>query len=212
MNDIILFGMQGSGKGTQGALLAEKYNSIVFDTGSALRKIASEDSPLGNKVKTIIESGDLVPTEIVMEVIEDFVNKIPQEKFVIFDGIPRNEEQRDQFNALMSKLNKQPTVIYINIPREEAEKRLLSRKICKQCKKIFPGNISSPDCTNCEGGALETRSDDNPEAIKKRLDVFFEKTVPVIESYQEDYTFLNIDGTPPISEVSQNIVEQISNS
>ena len=103
MIDLILVGIQGSGKGTQGKLLAEKFGYKIFETGGALRAIAKEDSALGHKVKEITERGDLVPNEIVMEIVEHFFAGISSEVPVIFDGIPRSEEQRQSLENLLQE-------------------------------------------------------------------------------------------------------------
>lgn len=203
--------MQGSGKGTQGKYLAENFGYKIFDTGSALRGIADEGSDLGEKVKGIMNRGELVPTEVVMEVIEDFIHKSGDETPIVFDGLPRNTEQKEQFEQLMNKVNKRPIAILIDISRDLAETRLLIRKICTQCKKIFPGDYGSDTCDeeNCNGN-LETRSDDNPEAIEKRLDVFFEHTQPIIDQYKNEDNLLVIDGKPSIPEVSELLKNKLS--
>lgn len=208
--DVILFGIQGSGKGTQGKMLASEYGYTVFDTGSALRAIAAEESELGVKVKTIIERGDLVPTEVVMEVIADFIDKQNGDQPIVFDGIPRNKEQQEQFDALMEKVGKAPTPVLIDISRDVAEKRLLMRKVCSKCKKIFPGDYASSECNedDCDK-TLETRKDDNPEAINKRLDIFVQETMPVIESYKASGKLITIDGLPSIPEVSELVKQQL---
>lgn len=202
--DIILFGMQGSGKGTQGSLLKEHYGYTVFDTGSALRAIAAEDSELGRKVKSVLESGNLVSTEIVMDVLEDFVVKQDSDTPILFDGIPRNAQQHEQFLNVMERVNRNPTVVYISLPREEAEARLLKRKTCKNCKKIFAAAYADTKCDEC-GGELITRSDDNIEAITQRIDVFLENTKPIIDSYFEKNKAIEIDGRPSIEEVYETL-------
>jgi adenylate kinase len=101
--DLILFGMQGSGKGTQSRFLAESCGFEIFEAGAELRRLANEDSELARKVKTIMEAGHLVPTEVVMEIIEDFLHRLPEGKAALFDGIPRSEDQREQFDALLEK-------------------------------------------------------------------------------------------------------------
>jgi len=209
MKDLILFGMQGSGKGTQGALLAKKYGYTIFDTGSALRAIAKKNSELGQKIRGIIESGKLVSTEIVMEVVADTISRIDSDQAIIFDGIPRSEEQRQQFEVIMNKLHRTPTALYINLSRENAENRLLSRKMCRNCSAIFEADYKKDTCDIC-GGEIYVRKDDNPTAIKKRIGIFFTETTPVIEYYKEQGRYLEVDGEPSVSEVSVAIEDKIN--
>jgi adenylate kinase len=208
MKDLILFGMQGSGKGTQGSILARKYGYQVFDTGSALRSIAAENNGLGHKVKEIINQGVLVPTEIVMEVLESFIRKSEPESIFIFDGIPRSEEQKVQFEAIMNKVQRMPIALYIDIPRDEGEKRLLMRKICKQCNAIFGENYHEKVCHNC-GGEIYVRKDDNYKAIKQRIDIFFEETALVLKYYQKQKRLIEVNGAQTVDEVTKEIERKI---
>lgn len=207
MKDIILFGVQGSGKGTQGKILAKKNQATVFDTGSALRSIAARGSELGNEVKSIIDSGNLVSTEVVMRVIEDFMDNAEDESVFVFDGIPRNFEQYEQFEVLMEKVGRKPNALLIDIPREIAENRLLKRKMCRGCQKIFGSNFTEKECDDC-GGEVYVRADDNAEAIKHRIDVFFSDTVPVIKRYESENRVIRVDGTPEVVEVATLIEDE----
>ncbi|MFC1616418.1 adenylate kinase family protein [Patescibacteria group bacterium] len=198
--DLILFGMQGSGKGTLGKQLSERYNMEFFETGAELRKLSSEDSELGQKVKSIIEAGHLVSNEVVMEIVENFMNNIDDpKKGIIFDGIPRKIIQAETLNALLDKHDRTYKAVLLEIKEETALKRLTTRRICKECKNVYP--VSYED-ENCEcGGELVTRSDDNPEAIKTRLKAFADETVPAIDLYKENLIVL--DGEPTIDEVGE---------
>lgn len=204
--DLIFFGMQGAGKGTVGKSVAEKFNLKVFETGGALRALAQEPSPLGYKVKEIIEAGHLVPNEVVMEIVEDFINKLPPNTNVLFDGIPRSIEQANSLNALLQKLNRPFTPVLIEIKEETALARLTTRKICSQCKKVFPATYVSDTCDAC-GGKLTTRADDNPEAIKTRLQAFKDETAPAIATYEN---LITVDGEPTIEEVANATIQILS--
>lgn len=186
----VLFGIQGSGKGTQAKIIANKHNYTIFETGAELRKLAQEESPLGQKVKSIIESGNLVSNETVMEIVENFVNSQPQEQKIIFDGIPRQKVQAESFNSLMLKLGKEFKCILIEVSKSEAVKRMLSRTIIKDGKEV-------------------KRKDDNPEAIEKRLQIYFDETYPVIESYKEQNQLISINGEQSIEDVTTEIFTKI---
>ncbi|MBU0667591.1 nucleoside monophosphate kinase [Patescibacteria group bacterium] len=198
--DIVLFGIQGSGKGTIARAVSEKFGFHYFETGAELRKLSQENSPLGHKVKEIIEAGKLVPNDIVMEIIEHFMETVPANESAIFDGIPRKQFQAETFDALMKKLGRSYIGILVHVPEDIALKRLTLRRICESCKAVYPADYDRSSCEKCSG-ELVTRSDDNPESIKTRFAAYFEETMPVIEGYKARNMLLTIDGIPRIPEV-----------
>lgn len=181
MKDLIMFGMQGSGKGTQGAIIAEEYGYKIFETGAELRALTQEDPDLGRKVKAIVDKGDLVPNEIVMEIIENFLDKVDAETPVLFDGLPRSMPQKETFDALLEKKERNPHGIFIDLSEEEAVKRML----------------------------LRGRADDNEEAIKNRIGNYRKETIPVIEEYEKDELLTRVNGIQSIEEVYEDIVKVI---
>ncbi|MBI5414342.1 nucleoside monophosphate kinase [Candidatus Peregrinibacteria bacterium] len=184
MKDLILFGMQGSGKGTQGKLLAEKYGYQIFETGAELRKLTEENSELGRKVKDIVQRGDLVPNEIVMEIGDHFLNNTDLSRPVLFDGIPRSLPQKATLDALLEKHERKILGIFLEVDEEEATKRLL----------------------------LRARSDDNEAAIRRRIENYRKETLPVIEKYESAGILFRTNGlqevTTVFSEVSEIIEEE----
>lgn len=204
--DLVLFGMQGSGKGTQSRLIAQDCNMEIFETVEALRKLAAEDSELGKKVKKIIEAGHLVPTKVVMEIIKDFISKLPEGKSALFDGLPRSLEQQEQFDKLLKSEGREFKGILIEITEEEALRRLTTRRICSKCKEAYPSFYDKKKCEKC-GGKLITRKDDTPDAIRVRLDTFAEKTVPVINNYKERNLMLVVNGEQKIEDVTIEMME-----
>lgn len=204
--DIVLFGIQGSGKGTIGRAVCEKFGFHYFETGAELRKLAQQDSDLAQKVKAIMEAGKLVSNDVVMEIIEEYMNNLPDDKPVIFDGIPRKPIQSKTFDELMKKLQREFMGILVEVPEEEALKRLTQRRICSNCKTVYPANYEKEACEKCDG-ELITRSDDNPESIRVRFQAYFDETMPVIENYKADGKLISIDGTPPIEEVRDAVMK-----
>jgi len=202
--DFVLFGMQGSGKGTQGKLIAERHNLLTFETGAELRKLAQEESDLGKKVKSIIEAGHLVSNEVVMEIIEDFMNKLPAGTTVLFDGIPRKMEQAESFDTLMQKLGREFIGVLIEISESAALQRLTTRRICEKCKEVYPAKYEGTTCKKC-GGKLITRKDDNADAIQTRLTAYSEETLPVIEKYLQEGKMIKINGEQSIEEVDAEL-------
>lgn len=206
--DYVLFGIQGSGKGTHGKILAQKLNAAYFETGEELRKLAAENSPLGKKVKSIIEAGHLVPNEVVMEIVEYFA-KEHAGRAIIFDGIPRNKEQNETLEKLLQKMGREYIGIYFELSREEAENRLLKRRICTGCKAVYPASYSkSAACEMC-GGKLVTRADDNADSIRTRLDIFYKETLPVIEEWKTRGKIIEVDSSGAIEKVTQELFSKI---
>lgn len=207
--DILLFGMQGSGKGTQARILTEHHNFAHFETGAELRKLAQENSALGGKVKSIIEAGHLVPNEVVMEIVENFIGKIPASKPIVFDGIPRKLEQAESLEKNLSKHNRDWIGVFVEISEEEALKRLGARRICPSCKSIYPASYIEKNCRNCNI-PLETRSDDTKEAIKTRIQAYKNETLPVIEKYTRANKIISLNGAQSIEAVNQEFFQKVA--
>lgn len=207
--DLVLFGRQGSGKGTQGKYLAQRYDLICFITGDELRKLSKENSELGQKIKGIVEAGHLVPNSVVMEIIEHFMKHLPQGKSVLFDGIPRQMEQAQSFDALMKKLGRDFTGVVFEISEQIAIERLTQRRMCEQCKAIYPATYDKIECEAC-GGKLIIRSDDsNMESIQNRLNVYQNETIPVMEKYRKQNKIIEIDGEKKIEEVNEEVFKKL---
>lgn len=206
--DLVLFGIQGSGKGTQGKILAEKMQAAYFEMGGELRKLSHEESELGKKVKAIIDGGNLVPNEVVMEIVEHFVKNLKDPATrIIFDGIPRTAEQSASFEKLVSSLGRDYTGVYFELSRRDAENRLLKRRICSNCKSVFPTFYTGTSCEKC-GGQLAARADDNAEAIQKRLDIFYTETVPVVKKWESVGRMIRLDGSGSIEEVTAELFKK----
>lgn len=202
--DLILFGIQGSGKGTQGKILKDRYDTLYFETGAELRRLSQEDSELGRKVKEIIEAGHLVPNEVVMEIVEDFLKNVPEDKTVIFDGIPRKMEQAMSLDALLDKNGREYKAVILDLSEQVALNRLTLRRICSECKTAYPADYKNEMCERCQG-ELVTRSDDNPESIKTRIKAYFDETMPVINMYSGQGKLIRINGEQSIEGVSAEL-------
>ncbi|MCF7830711.1 nucleoside monophosphate kinase [Candidatus Gracilibacteria bacterium] len=184
MNDLILVGIQGSGKGTQARILAEKFGYQIFETGGELRNIAKEESELGRKVKEITERGDLVPNEIVMEIVENFLSKVSNDTPVIFDGIPRSDSQRISLEDLLNRHERKFSVLEVKLSEKESMQRMMKR------------------------AEIENRADDTPEVMKKRIANFYTHTQPLLDAWKD--RLITVDGDQPIEEVSKEILEKLN--
>ena len=206
--DIILFGMQGSGKGTQGRYLAEKYNLTIFEMGGQLRQMISSGSSLGEKIKEIVEVGNLVDGDTIIDVVGNFLSKIPADQPVLFDGIPRTVAQSDKLLNLLSGNNRDAFAVVIKISEDEAIKRLTQRRVCEKCHGVYAPSYKSDVCEHC-GGKLVIRHDDNLESIKRRLENYENETVPVIKSFYERDHLIEVDGEQPIEKVTKEMFEKV---
>ncbi|MFH0820780.1 MAG: nucleoside monophosphate kinase [Candidatus Peregrinibacteria bacterium] len=211
--DIILFGMQGSGKGTQGKILAQKYGLTVFEMGAELRKHIASGSSLGQRIKTIVERGDLVDNDTVMEVVQNFVGSFSGDHHILFDGIPRTAGQSEKLLALIHQHGHDAFALHIKISYDEAMKRLTQRRVCKNCKEVYPAFYEGETCSARSGeqvcgGPLVTRHDDNTEAIAKRLENYEKETLPVIKKFSEIDRLIEVDGEQSIPDVTEEMIEK----
>jgi adenylate kinase len=207
--DIVLFGIQGSGKGTLGKAVSRQFDYNYFEMGGELRRLAQEDSELGKKIKSIIEAGHLVSNEIVIEIVDNFINtNTSSQNPIIFDGIPRQMEQAQLFEEVLKKHQRQFMGILVDVPEQEALRRLTTRRVCKSCKEVYPASYSGEKCSKCQG-ELITRSDDTPKSIKTRIEAYYAETMPVINKYEEEGRIIIIDGTPEINEATNNMIQAV---
>jgi len=180
----IIFGAPGSGKGTYASRLQSKLGVYVIAMGDIFREIMMEDSAFGIKIKGYVEKGLLVPDEIVVEVLKKRLSKIPKGKGLILDGYPRTVEQAEK----LEKIVKIGVIILLVVPDWIIIERLSSRRICKNCGTVYNIRFLKPKvegvCDKC-GGILYQRSDDNPEVIKKRIEVYAAQTKPILRLFKE---------------------------
>lgn len=182
MVNLIIFGAPGSGKGTYASRLKEKLNVAVIATGDIFREMMKEDTPLGRKVRGCVEKGLLVPDDITLEVLKQNLAEIPKRKGFILDGYPRTIEQAKALDGI-AKID---AIIHLIVPDWIIIERLSSRRICKNCGAIYNLLFLKPKndmvCDKC-GGQLYQRSDDTPEVIKKRIEVYEKQTQPLLQYY-----------------------------
>jgi adenylate kinase len=210
--NLIIFGPQGSGKGTQADKLAEKYKLQHIETGQIFREIARENSELGRKIKALNDQKEMIPDDITIDVIRNFLTAVPKDMGVILDSAPRTFWQIDLVENLLEEL-KRPLdkAIYITLPKEESIARITKRYACTVCYRHFVlgKDIKSADdpCPTC-GGPIMQRGDDTPDGIAKRLKTFYEVTIPVIEHYREKGMLIEVDGNQSVEKVFEDITSQ----
>lgn len=184
--NLIILGPQGSGKGTQAKLLAEKFNLTHVSSGSLLREFAKGDSEKAKLVADLLTTGSLLPFDIVLEVAEPVI--LAAQSGFILDGTPRDVMQAEYLDWYLGERKiKIDKVILLDIPREVSLDRLAKR------------------------AEIEHRTDDTPQAIHERLDVYHEETLPVIEHYRQQGKLIEVDGTPDIQTIFVDIVSKLEN-
>lgn len=211
--NLVILGPQGSGKGTQAKLLAEKFSLDHFDTGKALRQVALLDTPLGREVYEIIMvRKELVPSRLLREVLHIRLNDLGREQGVVFDGVPRNLEQTKYFEEALREFGRQvDRVFYIDISEEESLKRIGRRFTCEDCKEaVILKEGTDPICVQC-GGKLVQRTDDTEGGVKKRLAIFKEETLPVVEYFTGKGLVSRIDGAQSVEAVFGDILAALGN-
>ncbi len=208
--NIIFLGMPGSGKGTISSELEKRADIIQVSTGDIFREEIKSETELGLQVKKIVESGAYVPDDITNEIVKNKINSLEaQNKKFILDGFPRTLQQA-QFLDDLGFSNY--VVIYIKADVNEIIKRLSERFFCPKCKKTY--NLSSfksknhPYCEN-DNEQLIQRADDQPESVKKRLDVYNEQTSPLINFYKSKNKLVEIDSIPDINPMVNQIIDII---
>ena len=193
---IIMLGAPGTGKGTIGNEICEKYNLTHLATGDIFRDEIKRETPLGKKANEYISKGELVPDEVTIAMVE---GKLDEMKDVLLDGFPRTIAQAEALKEYLNKNNKNITaVINLNVPDEDIIKRTSSRVICsnKECGASYNTIFMPPKvegiCDKC-GSPLIKRKDDNPETIKERLNVYYKNTQPLIDYYEKEGLLESID-------------------
>jgi len=209
---LIFLGAPGVGKGTQAKKVAAKFNIPHVSTGDILRSEINNKTILGEKAEEFVNSGKLVPDDLILDMIKEELKKDKYKKGFLMDGFPRTFEQAEKFSKLLNDLNLNiDKVINIIVDENEIIKRLTDRVVCKVCNKVYKlsdfkdGKELKCDC----GGELYRRKDDSEEVIKNRLDVYKKQTEPLVEYYKNLGLLENIDGLGTENEVFERILAQL---
>ena len=213
---LIMLGAQGTGKGTVAGLISKETGLPQISTGDIFRKNISEKTPLGMEADKYISKGDLVPDEVTVPMVEDRLTWEDAKNGAILDGFPRTIEQAEKLDEILSKNgNKVDMVVNLVTPREELIDRMLTRRVCtnQECKTTYNTKLNPPKqegiCDKC-GSPLKQREDDSdPEAIKRRLEIYEEKTSPLVEYYDKKGVLRTETVSLEINRMGKDVAEDI---
>jgi adenylate kinase len=208
---MILLGAPGSGKGTQAQRLAERYKIPQISTGDLLREAVAEGTTLGRQAKAAMDAGELVSDEVVMAIIRDRVMRPDARKGFILDGFPRNLQQAEALDMLLTGLGRPLNLaLLVAVDVDALIQRLVGRRTCLSCGHMYNVFYSPPHiegrCDAC-GGKLRHRADDNEETIGNRLRVYETYTIPVIEYYREQNKLRTVQGVGEIEDIFKAVVK-----
>ena len=206
-----MLGSPGAGKGTQAQNIVNKFNLNQISTGDLLRNEINNKTVIGREIEKIVSKGDLATDEIVDSLLKNVVISANIRNNIIFDGYPRNINQAENLELILNSDNQSINyILFLKVPRDIIEKRILERITCEICNKSYNEFIDKKEIANhkCGSKYLIKRKDDNNEAVINRYDEYMKKTKLVLDYYSSRNNFYEIDGSDEIEVISSKI-EQI---
>lgn len=212
---IMFLGPPGSGKGTQSKILEKHFNISQISTGDILRKSIENKTDLGNKAKSFMEQGKLVPDDLMIELIRELFSKENFTEKWLMDGFPRTVNQAVAFDKLLDELDKKlEIVIEVNVDKELLVKRITGRRVCRNCQAPYHVEFKKTKidgiCDYCGSNDIYQRNDDKEEVVLNRLEVYKEQTSPLIDYYKEKKIYFKVDGSKDINDITNEIITIIN--
>jgi adenylate kinase len=207
--NLVLLGAPGAGKGTQAERLSNDFGLRYIATGNMLRDAVREGSELGQKAKEYMDRGDLVPDDLIIEMIKRVLEDPDADRGFILDGFPRTEGQAEALDEELDKLGRHlSSTLLIDVPEDEVVRRLSGRRVCVNGQHNFHVDFDPPkhpDRCDVDGSRLIVRDDDKPEVVQRRLAQYREKTAPLIDYYEKRDILRRVDGSRTADEVTGQI-------
>jgi len=210
---LLMAGSPGAGKGTHGRRLGRDLGIPHIATGDLLREQIAAETPIGLQIKELVDRGDYVPNDVMIEMIRLRLAKPDAQNGFILDGYPRTDAQATALDKLLADQGHQvDAVILLEVPMEEIVRRLSGRRMCPACGRNYHMDDEPPrsdEVCDDDGTPLERRSDDEPETVRHRLTVYAERTADLIDHYDVDSIVKRIDGNASLDEVDRRIDEAL---
>ena len=209
MMKIILLGAPGAGKGTQAERICEHYNIPQISTGNIIREAMKNGTPAGKKAQEFVNSGALVPDEVVIEMVNDRLKQEDCKNGYILDGFPRTVPQAEALEQMGVQIDK---VLDIEVADEVIMGRMTGRRVCSKCGATYHTEFNpSKDGKTCDkcGVELTIRKDDEPETVKARLHIYHEQTEPLKDYYQKKGNLVMVEGVGAVDEITKHIMEAL---
>ena len=206
--NIILFGPPGAGKGTQAQFIVKKHNYFQLSTGNLLREEVKLKTLLGAQIEKLISNGKFASDETVNTLLRQSIINLKFRDRIIFDGYPRNVEQAKNLELILAEFNQTiGHIIFLNVPRDIIEKRIMGRMTCEKCHMTMNEffNKEQIDLHPCGKEHLKKRKDDNLDVVIARYDTYMTATKPVLDFYSKNANFTEIDGSVEIEQITNKI-------
>ena len=207
---IVLLGPPGAGKGTQADKLSARLGIPKIATGDVLRAALRDGTKRGLEAKSYMDRGDLVPDSVILGILQDVMTSPATKKGAILDGAVRTVPQAEGLGAMLGEIGKKvDNVLLFDVDDDVLVKRLSTRTVCQGCQTTYMGRDAETACAKC-GGTLVRRKDDEPDAIRNRLEVYRKQTEPVIGWYgQHDMKVRRVDADAPVDEVTSRALKAL---
>ena len=204
---LIMLGPPGAGKGTQAKRLEDRYNLVTLSTGDMLRAAVKEGAEVGKKAKAVIDAGQLVSDDIIIDIVDEAIGKLGSEQGFILDGVPRTTVQADGIGGILDRRNRSlDHVIEIKVNDDLLAERITGRYTCANCGAGYHDKFQRPNkdgvCDDCGSSEFTRRSDDTEETVRARLKAYYDETSPLINYYDARALLRSVDGMADIDDVT----------